>query len=96
MAATNKSKPKESPAKLKDQKSREQKSKLVSTKSISTIESRFLLPESLQSVGGSAKLAAIISSIYGIILFAVAIIYHKVGDFGVETDFFWGYVRAAF
>jgi hypothetical protein len=54
------------------------------------------LPESLQSVGGSAKLAAIISSIYGIILFAVAIIYHKVGDFGVETDFFWGYVRAAF
>jgi len=95
MAATNKSKPKESPAKLKDQKSREQKSKLVSTKSISTIESRFLLPESLQSVGGSAKLAAIISSIYGIILFAVAIIYHKVGDFGVETDFFWGYAPHA-
>ncbi len=33
--------------------------------------------------------------IYTIILLVINLIYHKVGDYGVETDFFWMYVPEA-
>jgi hypothetical protein len=37
----------------------------------------------------------VIAVLYFVILFILSLLYHKVGDYGVETDFFWGYVPNA-
>jgi len=36
-----------------------------------------------------------IAAVYLIVMAIVSFSFHKVGDYGVETDFFWGYVPAA-
>jgi len=36
-----------------------------------------------------------IALIYFVVLLIVSMLYHKVGDYGVETDFFWSYVPGA-
>ena len=36
-----------------------------------------------------------ITAVYFIVMAIVSFSFHKVGDYGVETDFFWGYVPAA-
>lgn len=38
---------------------------------------------------------AIIAGAYFLVMLALSFTYHKVGDYGVETDFFWGYVPDA-
>jgi hypothetical protein len=40
-------------------------------------------------------LGIIIAAIYFVIILIVSLLYHKVGDYGVETDFFWNYVPEA-
>ena len=37
----------------------------------------------------------IIALVYFIVLLILSLLYHKVGDYGIETDFFWGYVPHA-
>jgi 4-amino-4-deoxy-L-arabinose transferase-like glycosyltransferase len=37
----------------------------------------------------------IFSVIYFVIVGILSIVFHKVGDYGIETDFFWGYVPGA-
>ena len=36
-----------------------------------------------------------IAIIYFVVVLVVSLLYHKVGDYGIETDFFWGYVPHA-
>lgn len=36
-----------------------------------------------------------IALLYFVVLLIVSLLYHKVGDYGVETDFFWSYVPGA-
>lgn len=40
-------------------------------------------------------LSLLFAGIYFVVLLIISLLYHKVGDYGVETDFFWGYVPAA-
>lgn len=40
-------------------------------------------------------LSVIIAGLYFIVLLVISLLYHKVGDYGVETDFFWSYVPEA-
>ncbi|MGD8306118.1 MAG: glycosyltransferase family 39 protein [Ignavibacteria bacterium] len=40
-------------------------------------------------------LGIVLGLVYFLILTIVSVAYHKVGDYGVETDFFWGYVPEA-
>jgi len=37
----------------------------------------------------------VISAVYFVIVGLISFIFHTVGDFGIETDFFWGYVPSA-
>jgi hypothetical protein len=37
----------------------------------------------------------IIAGLYFVVLTVISFIFHKVGDYGIETDFFWGYVPGA-
>ena len=37
----------------------------------------------------------VIASLYFFIILIVSLLFHKVGDYGVETDFFWNYVPEA-
>lgn len=40
-------------------------------------------------------LGLVIGLVYFIVLLVASLLYHKVGDYGVETDFFWDYVPEA-
>jgi hypothetical protein len=40
-------------------------------------------------------IGVVIASLYFVILLIVSLLFHKVGDYGVETDFFWNYVPEA-
>ncbi len=42
-----------------------------------------------------SKIAFFFAAVYGIILLFIAFKYHTVGDYDVETDFFWSYVPEA-
>jgi len=37
----------------------------------------------------------VIAAVYFVIVGLISFIFHTVGDFGIETDFFWGYVPSA-
>jgi len=37
----------------------------------------------------------IIAAVYFVFVGLISFIFHKVGDYGIETDFFWGYVPSA-
>jgi len=37
----------------------------------------------------------VLAGIYFVVVGLISFIFHKVGDYGVETDFFWGYVPSA-
>ena len=41
------------------------------------------------------RLSLIISLLYLIVVGTISFIFHTVGDYGIETDFFWGYVPNA-
>ncbi len=42
-----------------------------------------------------SAIGSIIAALYGLLMLAVGLKYHVVGDYGVETDFFWSYVPQA-
>lgn len=49
----------------------------------------------LSGVVQHPRFALILAAAYGIILLIVGLSYHVVGDYNVETDFFWSYVPEA-
>lgn len=54
-------------------------------------EGPYLVPEFLLG----DKTPYVISILYFIIMLFVSLNYHKIGDYGVETDFYWGYIPQA-
>ncbi|MGQ9806843.1 MAG: ArnT family glycosyltransferase [Chlorobiales bacterium] len=57
--------------------------------------SSFLFSEKFSERAGDWRVAFAISAIYTVILLWAAHVYHRVGDYGVETDFFWNYAPDA-
>lgn len=55
----------------------------------------FLASEWLVERAGDWRVALALSAIYTVILLIAAHVYHRVGDYGVETDFFWSYAPDA-
>ncbi len=71
------------------------KSKKVSNKNLQTKKSKVSLEESFNKFLQFRYLGLVIAVFYFVILLILSLVYHKVGDYGVETDFFWGYVPNA-
>ncbi|MCH8034879.1 MAG: glycosyltransferase family 39 protein [Bacteroidetes bacterium] len=71
------------------------KSKRKSNKKLQTKKSKVSLEESLNKFFQFRHLGLVIAVLYFVILLIVSLLYHKVGDYGIETDFFWGYVPNA-
>jgi 4-amino-4-deoxy-L-arabinose transferase-like glycosyltransferase len=71
------------------------KSKIISNKKLQTKKSKVSLEESFNKLFQFRYLGLVIAVLYFVILFILSLLYHKVGDYGVETDFFWGYVPNA-
>ncbi len=49
----------------------------------------------LESILNSKHTGLIVAGIYLVVVGLISFIFHKVGDYGIETDFFWGYVPGA-
>lgn len=49
----------------------------------------------LESVLNSRYTGLILAGIYLVVVGLISFIFHRVGDYGIETDFFWGYVPSA-
>jgi hypothetical protein len=58
-------------------------------------ETSFLFSERVVAWAGDWRVAFALSAIYTAILLWAAHVYHRVGDYGVETDFFWSYAPDA-
>jgi hypothetical protein len=69
-------------------KKKKQQSVNVETKA----KSSFL---NLESILNSKQTGLIIAGFYLVVVGLISFIFHKVGDYGIETDFFWGYVPSA-
>ncbi|MEE9450974.1 MAG: glycosyltransferase family 39 protein, partial [Ignavibacteriaceae bacterium] len=53
------------------------------------------LSQKFEELINSRFLGIGIAVVYFIVMAIVSFSFHKIGDYGVETDFFWGYVPAA-
>jgi len=71
------------------------KSKKVSNKKLQSKKSKASLEESFNKFLQFRYLGLVIAVLYFLLLLILSLLYHKVGDYGVETDFFWGYVPNA-
>ena len=71
------------------------KSKNKSIKKLPSKKSKVSLEESFNKFLEFRYLGLVIAVLYFVILLILSLLYHKVGDYGVETDFFWGYVPKA-
>jgi len=71
------------------------KSKKKSNKKLQTKKSKLSLEESFNKFFQFRYLGLVIAVLYFVILLILSASYHLVGDYGVETDFFWGYVPNA-
>ena len=71
-------------------KSKKKKQQLIPVESKG--KSSFL---KLQSILNSKQTGLIIAGFYLVVVGLISFIFHKVGDYGIETDFFWGYVPGA-
>jgi len=71
------------------------KSKKVSNKKLQSKKSKVSLEESFNKFFQFRYLGLVIAVLYFVILLILSLLYHKVGDYGIETDFFWGYVPHA-
>ncbi len=71
------------------------KQKKDNTSKLKQSERKFIFPQKFKELLNYNFLGAAIALFYFAILAAVSFSFHKVGDYGVETDFFWGYVPAA-
>lgn len=54
-----------------------------------------LLPPFIQKMIYPPRFALIFSFLFFLIMLFVGFSYHKIGDFGVETDFYWSYIPEA-
>ena len=73
-------------------KSRNSKNKRKESKSVQKKEASSFSFEKLVSYKYTGL---ILAAFYLIVVAIVSFLFHKVGDFGIETDFFWGYVPSA-
>ena len=73
-------------------KSKSKKKKQQSVQ-VKTKEKSFILK--FESILNSNYTGLIIAGIYLVVVGLISFIFHKVGDYGIETDFFWGYVPSA-
>lgn len=48
-----------------------------------------------QSIVKYKHLGLIFAFVYAVVMTFISLSFHKIGDYGVETDFYWGYVPAA-
>ncbi len=71
------------------------KSKRKSDKKLQSKKSNGSLTNSFNNLLQFRYLGLAIAVLYFVILLILSLAYHKVGDYGIETDFFWGYVPAA-
>ena len=71
------------------------KFKKKSNKKLQTKKSNVSLEESFNKFIQFRYLGLVIAVFYFVILLILSLLYHKVGDYGIETDFFWGYVPHA-
>ena len=71
------------------------KSKNKSIKKLPSKKSKVSLEESFNKLVQFRYLGLVIAGSYFVILLILSLLYHKVGDYGIETDFFWGYVPNA-
>jgi len=71
------------------------KSKNKSNKQLQSKKSNVSLEESFNKLLQFRYLGLVIAVFYFVILLILSLLYHKVGDYGIETDFFWGYVPNA-
>jgi len=71
------------------------KSKKKKQKSISLKTENKTSRYSFESILNSKYTGLTIAGIYLVVMGLISFIFHKVGDFGIETDFFWGYVPSA-
>ena len=58
-------------------------------------ENQKSLLEIFDSIITYKHLGIVFALAYFVLLLVVGLLYHKVGDYGVETDFFWAYVPEA-
>jgi hypothetical protein len=58
-------------------------------------EVSFLFSERVSAWAGDWRVALVLAASYTLILLIVAHMYHRVGDYGVETDFYWSYAPDA-
>jgi len=73
-------------------KSQSAKQKKESTKKIHVKKSISSIFENYIS---SKYTGVVLAAIYFVVVGLVSFIFHTVGDYGIETDFFWGYVPSA-
>ncbi len=59
------------------------------------VETSFLFSERVSAWAGDWRVALALSASYTVILLIAAHMYHRVGDYGVETDFYWSYAPDA-
>jgi len=71
------------------------KSKIKPIKKLQSKKSNVSLEESFNKFIQFRYLGLVIAVLYFVVLLILSLLYHKVGDYGVETDFFWGYVPKA-
>ena len=73
-------------------KSRSSKKKQKETKSIQVKKTSSWNFEKLVS---NKYTGLILAGFYFVVACLISFLFHKVGDYGIETDFFWGYVPSA-
>lgn len=49
----------------------------------------------LPAIFHHSRTGSFVAAVYAVVLLAAALSYHVVGDYGIETDFFWSYVPSA-
>jgi hypothetical protein len=71
------------------------KSKIKPVKKLQSKKNNVPLDESFNKFIQFRYLGLVIAGLYFVVLLILSLLYHKVGDYGIETDFFWGYVPHA-
>ncbi len=75
---------------MSTQKSKKKKSTSVPVKT--KVKASFF---KLESILNYKHTGLIIAAVYLVVVGMISFIFHRVGDYGIETDFFWGYVPSA-
>ncbi|HEY4611965.1 MAG TPA: glycosyltransferase family 39 protein [Bacteroidota bacterium] len=60
-----------------------------------TSQSSFSFSVVAPSFAGNPNAALIVAGIFGVVMLVINLSYHVIGDYNVETDFYWSYVHEA-